>query len=1054
MSLFFRISAKSLRIFFRTVEVFLALIIVMGGLAFWRLSVAPVNVDFLVPKLIDKFVPKDAGITVDIRSVILRAEVEDDGILHLEIKDLSVLGRDGTVITDLPEIEMSYGLWRILTLNYMPDTLTVKKALLQAVLDENGNFYLQNKKNVPQLIEQMSAEQTLPQNTENQMLPENETTESKPILVSDANWFINYILSFRRLELEDAQIVVDDRKNDKQYAMPQLDILLEKMSLHEYSLQAHADVISGKDKLVLEVKALFNRATRLLSFETDFKGVNLTKLSPVIPVLAEAKLLIKGIIVGELDLSKKNDDIRKSVRALSFKLENEKPGTVNLPAPLTNQYTVSSMLIQGAFAPGLESLKIDQSKLTTGQTTASLTVDIAGIGTFLDTKDLSHIKTVLKSTVKNVKTEEVPGLWPSALGPDAHAWVKANLSKGSISTADFTLYFTGDNLDDLFGDIKASGISVRYLDPMPPVNNVVARVYLHPDSVDIFANAGQLGDIQLTKAELYLTELQEDVSNAKILLSGKGPVQQVMQLINYKPLEFAKEFGIDPAQTGGTGTVNVALQFPLIETLNVNQVNVKVDADIVNGVFPTPAKNVSIDNGTFKLAVNNTQLTLDGNAQLKGLPLAIKWDEYFVQSKQNKTKSRYYLTGTITDSVVSKWVPDASGYFTGKIPAVVDIKESFNKTTEIKANLDLTPALVHLHAISLDKALNTPGSLEVGANFSSNKSPTAFSFNLNVPKQPLIIKGSVDLSNGLALNLDQVLGPQNSFSGKLIVDKRKNTQVVLKGKSWNMTKLFDMPYFKRESKVEEKKVAAAPQTVPFDIRMDVALDQLTLEDKKPLHNVIMKGVRRSYNWQSLDISARGSSDFSLFIVPQTKQLKGESQNVGDLLSRLGVTSRFFGGRLNIDAKLNKNGNFVGDITVRNFNLKDPGFIIQAVTILGIVDGIRGKELHFKRAYIPFELTPFFALEIGEGYANGTTLGVTFRGSAKFSELNMYGSVIPAYAINSLPGRIPVIGGLFKDGAGGGLMGVRYELKGSAFKPAVTFNPLTSIAPGILGTLFN
>ena len=81
------------------------------------------------------------------------------------------------------------------------------------------------------------------------------------------------------------------------------------------------------------------------------------------------------------------------------------------------------------------------------------------------------------------------------------------------------------------------------------------------------------------------------------------------------------------------------------------------------------------------------------------------------------------------------------------------------------------------------------------------------------------------------------------------------------------------------------------------------------------------------------------------------------------------------------------------------------------------------------------------------------MGITFAGNIISNKLNLTGSVIPAYAVNSLPGRIPIIGNLFKDTQHGGLMGVNYSLTGSLSNPKIEFHPLSSIAPGILGKLF-
>ena len=206
-----------------------------------------------------------------------------------------------------------------------------------------------------------------------------------------------------------------------------------------------------------------------------------------------------------------------------------------------------------------------------------------------------------------------------------------------------------------------------------------------------------------------------------------------------------------------------------------------------------------------------------------------------------------------------------------------------------------------------------------------------------------------------------------------------------------MSELFDMPIFKRtppetDENGEEKEKIANVQIAPPSINLDVDLKSLILNVQKPLKFVQVSGKRTGYKWQHLNISALGSKPLEIHYIPQTEELKGESDDLGDLLARLDASNRFFGGKLRINAKQNNAGSFIGDISVRQFNLKDPGFIIQAVTILGIVDGIRGKELNFKKAIIPFELTPYQNVYINDGYAAGTTLGLTFRGRASLSTI--------------------------------------------------------------------
>ncbi|MBR4927479.1 MAG: hypothetical protein IKY98_04040, partial [Alphaproteobacteria bacterium] len=777
-----KISKKTMRLFLRGVEITIALIIVLCGLLFWRLSVSPVNVDFLVPDLKEHLVPKNLPIVVDVQSITLGADIREHGVIHLNVRDLSILRQDGSVISSLPEIELSYGLWRILTLNYMPDSLTIKDALLQAILDKEGKLYLQSTDETPAI----------------------EAPVAPPVQVSDFDSVIQYLVQFRRLFLDNVRVVIDNQLQQRQYSIPRLDLLLEHNVQTEHAITLDADVSAQDSTMNITAQALFDGQTHQMPFEVNFKSLLVSKLGRILPVVQGADITVGGSVLGTLDFKSSEKNIRTLVQDLSFKIQNETAGIVNLPAPLTNDYKVDELLIQGAFTPHLGDLKIDKSYLKTGQTMADLSVDIVGIGSFLDTRDLNQIKTVLKSTVRNVKTEQVPYLWPSALGPTAHAWVKENLSQGQLSSADFTLYFTGAELVDLFGDIKASGVTVDYLNPMQPVKDVEAVVHLYPDKVEIFASSGRLNEIDLKKADLYLTDLDKNVSKADIFIQASGPVQDVMALIDSKPLEFAKAFQINPKDTGGVGTVETKLNFPLIENLDIQQVLVDVKADIKDGVFPTPIPNERINGGQFHLSVNNSQLVLTGEAVFQGIPLNLTWTENFKETKTQKMHSIYQITGEVTDKLIQSKIPDIQSYVTGPMSVEVNIQKDFKDKMTITADLDLTKAMTILYPIAVTKDVGIKGKAVIATDMVGENPPSNIRFDLIVPDVPVDIKGSVDLADGFALHLDKVIAPQNNFSGHVRMDLKGNSDIKLVGSSWNMTELFEMPIFKKEPVVVDE----------------------------------------------------------------------------------------------------------------------------------------------------------------------------------------------------------------------------------------------------------
>ena len=95
------------------------------------------------------------------------------------------------------------------------------------------------------------------------------------------------------------------------------------------------------------------------------------------------------------------------------------------------------------------------------------------------------------------------------------------------------------------------------------------------------------------------------------------------------------------------------------------------------------------------------------------------------------------------------------------------------------------------------------------------------------------------------------------------------------------------------------------------------------------------------------------------------------------------------------------------------------------------------------------------LEIDKARVYGAQLGLTLNGQVdqRYDELNLKGTLVPAYGLNSLLGNVPLIGDLLMGGKGKGLFAVNFRVRGSVNKPDVIVNPLSAIAPGFLREVF-
>ena len=88
-------------------------------------------------------------------------------------------------------------------------------------------------------------------------------------------------------------------------------------------------------------------------------------------------------------------------------------------------------------------------------------------------------------------------------------------------------------------------------------------------------------------------------------------------------------------------------------------------------------------------------------------------------------------------------------------------------------------------------------------------------------------------------------------------------------------------------------------------------------------------------------------------------------------------------------------------------------------------------------------------------AYGPALGITAKGEIdlRADRSDLQGTIVPAYTVNSVLGKIPVLGELLVGGKGEGVFAVTYRLRGPVGDPEITVNPLSALTPGFLRGLF-
>src|SRR4029078_10865375 len=152
-----------------------------------------------------------------------------------------------------------------------------------------------------------------------------------------------------------------------------------------------------------------------------------------------------------------------------------------------------------------------------------------------------------------------------------------------------------------------------------------------------------------------------------------------------------------------------------------------------------------------------------------------------------------------------------------------------------------------------------------------------------------------------------------------------------------------------------------------------------------------------------------------------------------------------------------------DSTVRNGRLTLRDFEVRDEAALAQLDQKgkhkkagprRGDGVSLSRLTLRFTSDTRF-IRIGDTLVKGPELGATAQGLIRKNDgaIDIDGTIIPVYALNSAIGEVPILGDILTGGKGEGIFGLTYALGGTMSQPRFQVNPVSAIAPGILRKFF-
>jgi hypothetical protein len=1014
---------------------------ILGGLALvlagcmWMLSRGPLSLDWLAPYVATTFSQSESGMTARVDHTLV--SLGDGPSLAIIARGLHLTRTDGGAELALPEVALSLSPEAALLGEIAPTRIVLRGPRLHLLRSEDGSFHLR-----------LAGEQRANNDWAETLLTE---LARRP----DHKGPFGYL---RQVRVIDAALTVDDRKLGVTWEAQRLDATLRRGTEGFGGDLALAIDRGGRTAQLhgdFQFEAASQRLRMALSFD-DLRPSLYAAAAPALAPFAAFDLPLGGQISMTLDAEKRRiTDFWCDLQLGQGRIVNDRFAGGALK--------IVDGTLRAVYDPTTQRLDLEHFTATLNAPNGPK-LEFTGTIDRFDPLATTPLDFTGHGRVNGVSVVDLQQLWPEQAAFHARAWIMSHLLEGTLTDADIALGGTVTlgspaglvaKLDKVEGDLAYRDVAIQYFPPLSAVRNIDGTAHFDRAHFELHPNGGIARDVRVTSGSVLLTKLDTDNEEATIDLKLAGPLATVLDELNMKPLRYAKSLGIDPAGVKGVAEGEVHFHLPMKKNLRFAQVAYSAKGTLDGVAIDKILFDRDLTAGALRLSVDRGAVDLDGSANLDGVPIALNWKENF---SGDPIRTRYRLHGIFDDAGRRRlgidWLPDM---VLGPVGIDLSFARRRNGDAESDVALDLTKAALTIDKLGWKKKSGVAAAahLTIAAHddFSAQiKNMTVSGGGLDARLDIALTGGGTDAKIG-RVEIHRLAAGGTDISGAIARRPEGGWSVRVRGKSFDASRLMD----------EMQNPAPGNEPEP-PLMIDADLDRIMLAPGRVVGNVDAKLYSDGVHWQSARIDATSSPGQKLTLrfggAAGDGNFRLTADDLGALLRLLDISSKVQGGRATVTARAEDaagkrmlRGTFDG----ANYRVVDaPAFarLLSAASLTGAAALVGGQGIPFSRIQGDF-LLGNGKIDLRNARAYGEAIGINAHGRFDYraNTLDMSGTLVPAYLLNSLLGNIPVLGDLLLGGKGQGIFAANFRVAGSTADPGISVNPLSALAPGFFRRLF-
>jgi hypothetical protein len=1029
----------------------LAGIALLVGFLAWRLIYeGPIHMAFLAPYVERSIAEANRDFRVEIEDTVLTWAGWPRG-LDLRAINLHVKGRRDTDLAVLPQVSLTLSARAMLHGLIAPSKVEILSPDLTLRRRADGVL--------------MFGAQKLEQDTPGNTTGADAATPSPAEVIeellddSDPNQPAGYL---RSISIVDGKLSIDDHAAGMVWEAHHLNFEVSRNTDATLGGHLSADLPQFGAPALATASIVMNPKASTVQVDAAFQGLDLASLGLIEPKLAELSNS-DVILSGRMNTK---GPIGGLPGPIDFQV-NTANGKLNLPGMLKEPLPLQLMQATGRIDFNKDLFHLEKLSLDIGGPTIEVSADVDGAMSGAASDGGAPLLKL------SLKAEKYPASWMDRYWPDGAAantrdWLVPNIPEGMVEKvkADLDIRLPSEaggpaKVEKVKGEMSTSGLTVHYLRPMPPITDGVATATFDADSFDATITGGRVGDIMLQKGYLHITGLNVEDQFIKVGGDVAASLKDTLKLLDHPRLGYASKLGLKPEEAGGEAQASLDFDFPAEKSLTFARVKIAVDAQVQHVALKRIRFGQDVTDGTLALKLDQNGMVVSGPVTYAGADLNIKWQQQF--GDKVDVRESFEAKGKTSTGSRALVGYDFRPWVEGPSDVALKFARHDDGRGELDASFDLKDAVLAMDFLKWRKPEGVPAQGSLKLHLDGDR--------------PLDIADLAIDGDGFAIAGGATFAPDGKSIGKLALKKvniaksaitdlvadfsNNATNVSVGGGAMDVEPWMverDQPVTPAELDAQEQK----PQR-PYSIAGQLAKVRLSEGDE--LTNITFDIRHDPIWWDKIYFNGTLPSGQPIVFSyapgdPGQHKLKVQTDDGGGAFKTLGIYDSIKGGKLQItgvtkDAEPHRP--MKGQMKMTSFRLVHTPFAVRFLSVAaltGLVDALTGEGFLFAGASAKFAKTRG-KVDVTDFRSAGPSIGLTSSGTIDMdaNRIDLKGALVPAYALNSILGNIPIIGEFLQGGKGEGLFSATYEISGDLNEPKINVNGWSALAPGFIRNLF-